>query len=495
MEPVTTLYSMAVKAGDITDKMLKALGFTKGKLEDMLTKTSDDSLTKQVSGAVSVFPVIFTADIPEQAAGLITQMLEIEYANYMTLALANSPKINVNDVNDAKYLKRYHTNLNQLESVENVLSESFDENDEIESSLARSLVESVIGANVSVSKANRNMLRTRMNEAMTPENKFYGLAWLMEGNHSQENKYREARENAFKNSTPDNEKKETAYRKDLLDSFDREHNRKRELGNDIFNAGKNISSETRNWMKYSDDKKEQERRNQREEEQTTDSHVARNFDKTYTIKKLNEMQPTPVVAHIFTVDNNNTPSRQIDIVCGVKAKAHQINKREFISLMKSEDPGNLITDIIRFTTGEKHFFSDILLGNNSIKEYAAKSGRFSSNGAKILATLKRVKDLNRKGSSLKPNATLVVSKSAVDELKRVHGIDLLDEDDASSICDNLSLIKLIISDPIAGKLHTLMPGYHDRFSTTSTDTLEKQVDATQDAALTKELRKIVSKGA
>lgn len=456
MLTMTTLFGVVGKINDITDSMLKALGWSKDKITDMLTDTKTTSLTQQVSGVINVFPVVITGDIPTHAATLIMEMTEIEMANYMTFALANSPKISIHDVNNGKYLKDYHTNLNALESV---LEGAFDADSEVDSALASSLIDSVLENNVIVRPTVRNQLMQKMQEAMTPENNFYGLEWLMEGDQ-------------------------------------RDHTS--DIGS-VTNLGLNVaktaSSEIRNWKKYADDNAAQKRREQREEEQTVDSHVARNFDKMYSFKKLNEMQPVPVVAHIFTVDNNGTPSRQIEVVCGVKAKLHPINKKEFLSLMKSEDNGDMLTDIIRFATGELHFFKDLLIGTNGIKEYAAKSGRYSSTGAKVLATLKRVQELNRKGKGLKPNATLVVSKAAVDELKRIHGIDLLDEDDAKTICDRLSLIKLIVSDNVGGKLHIFMPGFHDTFSVISTDALEKQIDATQDANMTKELRKVLSKGA
>ena len=439
----SSLFAVAVKAADVSDKMLKGLGITKSKVEDLLSKTKPDSLNKQVAGSISIFPIIMTNDIPINAASHISAMLELEYANLMTIALANSPRVSIKEINNGKYLKKYHTNLSNLESV---LCDSFDSEDFIESSMARSIMDATM-ENVVFSRTIVNRLNKMMEEAMDPKPSIYGLDWLMEGN---------------KDSS--------------------------RIG-----TGLSISREVRAWKDHIDKRRDRKEDLRREEERTRDSHISKDFSRTYNYKGINDMQPIPVVANIFTVDDNNTPSRQIEVVSGVKSKIHPINKGEFFSLMSSQEKGGFLAEIIRFTSGEIHFFRDIVFGTPTIKEYASKMSKFHSNGAKVLGVLKRVKDLNRSGANILPNATLVVSKAAVDELKRKTGIDLLDEDEALNVCDELSLIKFIVSDPLGGKLHVIMPGMYDTFSVMSTDTLEKQIDATQDAALTKELRKIISK--
>lgn len=443
------LLAIETKIADITDKAFKVLGLSKGKIQDMLTNTKSDSLTKQVAGAISVFPIIVTNDIPVNAASVLTQMLELEYANYMALALGNSPKVNIREINDSKYLTKFHTNLSKLESV---LCESFNPDNEFECAMGRSLIDRTMNdltINPSVSK----LLMKSMRENMEVKPRFYGLDWLMESG---------------KKIPP------------LVGGV-----------KDIMSAGKTVSSEIRDWKKYVDDKKETEYRHQQDEEKKTDDHAGKNFIQTYNYKSINDMQPVPVVANIFTVDDNGTPSRAITVVSGVKAKIHPINKAEFIDLAKSDSKGNLLAQIIKLATGETEFFTTIL-GTDTIKKYAINSSKFHSNGSKMLAVIRRIKDLNRRGGNYKPNATLIISKAAADELKRTVGIDLLDEDEALELCNNLSLIKFVVCDSLGGKLHVLMPGMYDNFSVMSLDTVEKQVDATMDASLTKELRKVIS---
>ena len=517
------LFSITAKIGDLTDTALKALGITKSKAMDFLSKTKSDSLTKQVAGSISVFPVIITSDIPVTAATVITNALELEYANYLSLSLANSPRISISDINSGKYLQNFHTNLSKLESA---LSEVYDSNDPIESSMACSLMESIT-ENIVITKATINKLNAMMKEAMEPEKEIYGLDWLMEASKrpdlpdsemfpppkdmnersarrwiDDENKrkhtsYQTAYQRWRDEVSDDTQKERDEYQRDRDARKDRQESsdRRRSTISDIFKTAektaKDISSEKRAWDQFKYNQERDKKRDQWDEETRKDDRIAYGFDKTYNFKSINDMQAIPVVANIFTVDANGTPSRQIQVVSGVKAKLHPINKQELYQLVTSEDRGNLLSKIIRFASGEKTFFKEILSGG--IKEYAAKMSKFHSNGAKVLGVLRRVKDLNRRGGNYKPNATLVVSKAVVDEIKRKVGIDLMDEDEAISLCDDLSLIKFMISDPIGGKLYTLMPGFDDKFSVRSTDTLERQIDDFQNnSKFTKELRRIMS---
>ena len=503
---MTGLLAASFKALDISNEVLKKMELTRSKLEDLITRSESGSLTKQVAGSISVFPVIITNDIPVNPATQIAQMLELEYANYMTLALAGSPRVHISDINDSKYLAKYHTNLSKLESV---LEESFDSDNEIESALARVLMDNVM-EDIKIDRVVAHKLTNMMNETLNPKPKIYGLDWLMEDRSSRDDiaDERWEREHWLKREKMKNDDEYRRERDKASDEYRKERDEKaderaarqderqdrqeaRQARNDTFSRAGSIISAAKTGYDIYRDQRDTKYRRQQDEESRIDSHTTKDFSKTFSYKKINEMQPTPVLARIFTVDDNNTPSRAIEVVSGVKAHLHPITKSELFSVMNSDNRGNLLAQIIRFTTGEINFFTDILLNIGSIRTYAEKMSKFHSNGAKVLAILKRVKDVNRGGSKLKPNATLVLSKSAVEEIKRKVGIDLLDEDEALDLCDQLSLIKFMVLDPLGGKLHVLLPGLHDTFSVMSTDTL---VDATMDASLTKELRKVISKG-
>lgn len=528
----SSLFAVTVKAADITDKMVKSLGLTRNKIENILSNNKTKSLTKQIEGSISIFPVIMTNDIPVDAASIIASMLELEYANFLTIALSTSPRVNINDINDGKYLSKYHTNMNKLESV---LEDSFDCDDFIESSMARSIIDATMES-VDINRSTMNRLNVLKNESMEVKDSIYGLDWLMEEkNHSYaigeykkmrdrvkdrqyqdeveykhkrdgikdrydriDRQYQHARDDKAdeRQDRLDREaREEREYRRTRDDKADERQNildRESRLSSRI-GTGLRISSEIRAWKDHIDRRRDRKEDLQREEERTQEKRISKEFSKSYNYKPVNDMQAVPVVANIFTVDDNGTPSRQIEVVSGVKSKIHPISKADFFSLMSTDEKGGFLAQLIRFTSGEIHFFRDIVLGTPTIKEYTSKMSKFHSDGAKILGILKRVKDLNRSGKDIKPNATLVVSKAAVEELKRKNGIDLLDEDEALDLCNELSIIKFIVSDPLGGKLHVLMPGMYDRFSVMSMNTLEKQVDAVQDAALTKEFRKILSK--
>lgn len=483
----SSLFAVTVKAADLTDKMINGLGLTRNKIEDLLSNNKTKSLTNQIEGSISIFPIIMTNDIPVDAASIIASMLEVEYANFMTIALSTSPRVNISDVNDGKYLAKYHTNMNKLESV---LEDSFDADDFIESSMARSIIDASMES-IDISRSTMNKLNALKNEAMEVKDSIYGLDWLMEDLNERKFNYQQDRD--AKSDQRDDEEREYRRSRDIISDqrqnvLDRESRLSGRIG-----TGLRISSEIRSWKDHIDRRRDRKEDLQREEERTQERRISKEFSKTYNYKAINDMQPIPVVANIFTVDNNGTPSRQIEVVSGVKSKIHPISKGDFFSLMSTDEKGGFLAQLIRFTSGEIHFFRDILFRTPSIKEYASKMSKFHSDGANVLGVLRRVRELNRSGRDLKPNATLVISKATVEELKRKNGINLLDEDEALDLCDELSIIKFIVSDPLGGKLHVLMPGMYDRFSVMSMNTLEKQVDAVQDASLTKEFRKILSK--
>lgn len=570
MSLIGSIYATSTSILDVTDKVIKAMGMTRTKLEDMLSHGDTGSLTKQVAGSISQFPVAITEDHPIPFASLICEMLELQYANYLTLALSNSPRVDINKINDRKYLNKYHTNLKTMEStmeaVESLLTESFDDS-VTESSIAIRLIDCVTEG-IEVRPSVMRRLTSLNVEALKEDgHKFEGLEWLFENRRRDESehkaerktaaspedkktyrdearKYRDERrtehETAQKNQDNDITKdpattterrarekhgrdneahraKMDKMHQDMIDAGladdgpksqqerDRQADRTRSTVKDAAALGKGVSSEIRSWKQYGDDKKERkekeatrvkERQEDKaeKEEDRIQSHVTKDFNKIYSYKKLNEMQPTPVTARIFSVDNNGTPSRSIEVVCGVKANLHPISKKEIMSMVGSGEKGDLLTQILRFSSGEIRFFRDVLLSTDSIKGYAEKTSKFHSSGAKILASLKRIKELNRAGDNIKPNASLVISKAVVEETKRVVGINLLDPDEATDFCNKLGIITFIVTDPLGNKLHVLQPDITTEFHVMSTDTLEKQVDAAQDASLTKELRKIISKG-
>jgi hypothetical protein len=79
------------------------------------------------------------------------------------------------------------------------------------------------------------------------------------------------------------------------------------------------------------------------------------------------------------------------------------------------------------------------------------------------------------GHGLIPNATIVMSKSDVDNIKREKDIDLLSGSKASKFCKELFLIGLVVIDDDAESVKVLLPDLHEDYDVMSIAAVKKQL--------------------
>ena len=91
-----------------------------------------------------------------------------------------------------------------------------------------------------------------------------------------------------------------------------------------------------------------------------------------------------------------------------------------------------------------------------------------------------------------PNASIIVSKADVDNVKRMTEIDLLKDSTARNFCGELFLISFIVVDTDAGKMMHMMPDEGSTFNVMSMNSVEKQLATLNTAGTkTKEMFKLL----
>lgn len=227
------------------------------------------------------------------------------------------------------------------------------------------------------------------------------------------------------------------------------------------------------------------------------------------IQKLNTMKPLMMSVDLNVVDKNGSLSRPVSYVVGVKCHIRLIDSDilpEVAAYPLKEMNKNLRK--VKWRAGELKFGRDILWKKTAKKQTAADSrdpkrkwyrrlyelAHMSGDGT-AAASVKNGKSPwanwwhdkltggNNKdvGHGLIPNATIVMAKSDVDNIKREKGIDLLNGKKAAKFCKELFLIGLIVIDNDAESVKVMLPDLHDDYEVQSIAAINKQL-ATLDTA-------------
>lgn len=227
------------------------------------------------------------------------------------------------------------------------------------------------------------------------------------------------------------------------------------------------------------------------------------------IQKLNTMKPLMMSVDLNVVDKNGSLSRPVSYVVGVKCHIRLIDSDilpEVAAYPLKEMNKNLRK--VKWRAGELKFGRDILWKKTAKKQTAADSrdpkrkwyrrlyelAHMSGDGT-AAASVKNGKSpwanwwqdkltggTNKDvGHGLIPNATIVMSKSDIDNIKREKGIDLLNGKKAAKFCKELFLIGLIVIDNDAESVKVMLPDLHDDYEVQSIAAINKQL-ATLDTA-------------
>lgn len=230
------------------------------------------------------------------------------------------------------------------------------------------------------------------------------------------------------------------------------------------------------------------------------------------IQKLNTMKPLMMSVDLNVVDKNGSLSRPVSYVIGVKCHTRLIDSEVLpeVAAYPLKEMNKQLRKV-KWRAGELKFGRDILWKKKAKKQTASDSrdskrkwyrrlyelAHMSGDGT-AAASIKNGKSPwanwwqdkltggNNKdvGHGLIPNATIVLSKADVDNIKREKNIDLLSGGKASKFCKELFLIGLVVIDDDKESVKVMFPDLHDDYEVHSLAAIKKQL-ATLDTAGTK----------
>jgi hypothetical protein len=161
---------------------------------------------------------------------------------------------------------------------------------------------------------------------------------------------------------------------------------------------------------------------------------------------------------------------------GVKATLHPIPVNELarmvVTAMRNE---NMVFNFIRWTTGEIKFFRDFLFAIDTLKMDAKDSGN-DVTGWRPALKRRRVASRSKirlTKNSVMPNATLVVSETAVDFIKETYGYDLNSEGIIRRLMDVYFLLGYVSVDTVSQRASFRFDGI-ETTDTYTFDTLERE---------------------
>ena len=217
------------------------------------------------------------------------------------------------------------------------------------------------------------------------------------------------------------------------------------------------------------------------------------------IQKLNTMKPLLMSVNLGIMDKNGSISKQMEYVVGVKTHCRIIDAEILPEV--AEYPIKEMDKIARkakWRAGELKFFKDIVFKIKQKKQSAVDSRdpkrkwyrrlyelahmTGDAPSSAIIENKSVVKTLwnrfvNKQGTSygVMPNATIVITKSDVDNIKTQTNIDLLKGSTAVKFCKELFLISLVVIDNDAESVKILLPDLHNDFEIHSIASINKQL--------------------
>ena len=274
------------------------------------------------------------------------------------------------------------------------------------------------------------------------------------------------------------DKQNIALNKDKLDNLDKDRALKKS----------EIGSKLKNDIQYVDDSK---------------------------CQKLNTMKPL-LMKTTVNILNKDDSLQPVNYVIGVKCHTRVIPSSILPEVAKYPlKEMDKISRKVKWRAGELKFLKDLVFRIKEKKQTAADSrdpnrkwyrrlyelahmkgdapAAAVVQGKSIFATFIRDKQGKSKMMhGMIPNASIIVSKSDVDNVKRMTEIDLLKDSTARNFCGELFLISFIVVDTDAGKMMHMMPDEGSTFNVMSMNSVEKQLATLNTAGTkTKEMFKLL----
>ena len=217
------------------------------------------------------------------------------------------------------------------------------------------------------------------------------------------------------------------------------------------------------------------------------------------IQKLNTMKPLLMNVALNVVDNNGSLSRPIEYIIGVKTHSRIVDADILPEVAEYPlEEMNKLTRKAKWRAGELKFFKDIVFRIQQKKQTAVDSRDSRRKWYRRLYELAHlkgdapatavvsgkslvgafIKDKQGKGklaNGMIPNATMIITKADVDNIKMKTNIDLLKGSTATKFCNELFLIAIVVIDNDAESLKILLPDLDNDYEIHSLAAVQKQI--------------------
>ena len=217
------------------------------------------------------------------------------------------------------------------------------------------------------------------------------------------------------------------------------------------------------------------------------------------IQKLNTMKPLLMNVALNVVDNNGSLSRPIEYIIGVKTHSRIVDADILPEVAEYPlEEMNKLTRKAKWRAGELKFFKDIVFRIQQKKQTAVDSRDSRRKWYRRLYELAHLKgdapatavvsgkslvgafirDKQGKGklaNGMIPNATMIITKADVDNIKMKTNIDLLKGSTATKFCNELFLIAIVVIDNDAESLKILLPDLDNDYEIHSLAAVQKQI--------------------
>ena len=267
---------------------------------------------------------------------------------------------------------------------------------------------------------------------------------------------------------------------------------------------------------YESDREEDRKRSREKHAFDTKVHGPQMMDET-KIQKLNTMKPLMMSVNMKLTNSKGEITGVTEYVAGVKVHARLVDADILPEV--AEFPlkeMNKLTRKAKWRAGELKFFRDIVFRIKQKKQTAIDSRDPKRKWYRRLYELAHMKGDSlstalAEGNSIPramvhqfvgkgnpngvlPNASIIVSKGDIDNIKSQTGIDLLNSKTAANFCNELFLISFIVIDTDAQSVKLMLPDLHNDFEIHSMASINKQL-ATLDTSgdKTRELLKTLGR--
>lgn len=499
--------------------IIKTVATSKGTIDNNKHK----SIVRGALDGTLQFPCLVSDAIPIDMASVIARTLERVYASFVQTYLSTNNTIDISvDKNPNMFLKRFHKNIKVESTIEDLYQEYCMESDEEYDKLMERIYNGTTKAYINEqenkmilfnfsNKFNKTVFESHKNDL---EDALASIDFSPFPNIGNSPFYYEM--------SPDDEEKEAQRRAHDMNVQKTKNEYNRSLNNLRFtqSVGKDIGMTV--WNNYTNKKNrdiEYQRDLQRDADRRAhdidmqDLKFKNDIDKEKwklqnggnltspsllkdtDVKKLNDIQPYLMQVRLMAVNSKDEFVNFMDFIVGVKVILHNIKSDEMIiNIQHAIQNNGKLFNFIRWTTGEKSLFKDLLMHINDTKLDISNKSKGSS---PWWATLKRLRETSKIQKSffsrtqLVPQSTIVISAFDADIIEKTYGYNLRDPKFAIKLMKTLFLMNFIIVDEGTRTLNILYDG-EKAYQMYALETLEREVTMSSNK-IGKELTRMISR--